>query len=108
MEVIQLEIPFGIRNQTWSLLKSTESILIFGPTAIVRQHIESEPNYILRSDLVTLNLFGWRFNICQLRICSVHFCINMYINMQQTEHPNKFILTAAKSAASYCWVELNN
>ena len=41
--------------------------------------IESEPNNVLRSELVTLNLLGGRFKICQLRICSAHFRIHMYI-----------------------------
>ena len=45
----------------------------------LEHHIESEPNSVLGSELVPLNLFGRRFKICQLRICSAHFHIHMYI-----------------------------
>ena len=34
-EVIQLGTPFGVRNRTRLLLKSTEAIQIFNPTAIL-------------------------------------------------------------------------
>ena len=53
--------------------EATEKVTIGIP------HIESEPNSLLSSELVPLNLFGRRFKICQLRICSVHFRIHLYI-----------------------------
>ena len=64
--------------------EATEKVTIGIP------QIESEPNSLLSSELV---------------LCIFVFTCTFE---QQTEHLNKFILTANKSATSYSWVGLSN